>query len=319
MQNILTGGSDTSSPQIQEETWSQIAPLLDGAMEQLGQKDHDALVLRFFQNKTFAEVGATLGASEDAAKMRVNRALEKLRKFFTKRGVSSTTAIIAGTISANSVQAAPVALAKTVTAVAIAKGAAVSASTLTLIKGALKIMAWTKAKMTIAISAGILLAAGTATITIKEIQRNSFSSIIRKTVTDGLDLDSGESVQLPVAVPLNPQKDAARYAWVNDPQNREWWRQHHVQIVNEQYGLVGVDVEKILVLNPADWQTMTLGELRIKFKKIGPNANHAYWNFRNGDIYGFQTLAGRVGILQILDAKPSSVIIQYKISTRPSI
>src|SRR5208282_5548050 len=92
-----------------DETWNQIAPLLDGAMEQLGQKDHDALVLRFFENKTFAEVGATLGASEDAAKMRVNRALEKLRKFFTKRGVSSTTAIIAGTISVNSVQAAPVA------------------------------------------------------------------------------------------------------------------------------------------------------------------------------------------------------------------
>jgi RNA polymerase sigma factor (sigma-70 family) len=155
---------------MHEETWNQIAPLLDGAMEQLGQKDHDALVLRFFENKTFAEVGATLGASEDAAKMRVNRALEKLRKFFTKRGVSSTTAIIAGTISANSVQAAPVALAKSVTAVAIAKGAAASGSTLTLIKGALKIMAWTKMKMTIAAGVIVLLAAGTATITIKETQ-----------------------------------------------------------------------------------------------------------------------------------------------------
>ena len=105
------------------EAWAQIAPLLDGAMEQLGQKDHDAVVLRFFEGRNFKEVGAELGASEDAAKMRVNRALEKLRKFFTKRGVSSTTAIIAGTISANSIQAAPVALAKTVTAVAIVKGA----------------------------------------------------------------------------------------------------------------------------------------------------------------------------------------------------
>ena len=65
-------------------------------MEQLGQKDHDALVLRFFENKTFAEVGATLGASEDAAKMRVNRALEKLRKFFAKRGVSSTRPSLPG-------------------------------------------------------------------------------------------------------------------------------------------------------------------------------------------------------------------------------
>ena len=129
------------------ETWSQIAPLLDGAMEQLGQKDHDALVLRFFENKTFAEVGAALGASEDAAKMRVNRALEKLRIFFGRRGVSSTTAIIAGTISANSVQAAPVALVQTISALAVAKGAAASGSTLTLIKGALKIMAWTKLKI----------------------------------------------------------------------------------------------------------------------------------------------------------------------------
>src|ERR1017187_4421851 len=67
------------------ETWQQIAPLLDAAMEKLGQKDHDAVVLRFFQNKNFSEVGAALGASEDAAKMRVSRALEKLRKFFTKR------------------------------------------------------------------------------------------------------------------------------------------------------------------------------------------------------------------------------------------
>ncbi len=144
MQNTLIGGGDASSPEIQEETWQQIAPLLDGAMEHLGQKDHDALVLRFFENKTFAEVGAALGASEDAAKMRVSRALEKMRTFFTKRGVISTTAIIAGAISAHSVQAAPVALAKTVTAVAIVKGAAASGSTLTLIKGALKIMVWSK-------------------------------------------------------------------------------------------------------------------------------------------------------------------------------
>ncbi|HSY09549.1 MAG TPA: sigma-70 family RNA polymerase sigma factor, partial [Candidatus Dormibacteraeota bacterium] len=149
------------------ETWNQIAPLLDGAMEQLGQKDHDALVLRFFENKNFAEVGAALGASEDAAKMRVSRALEKLRRFFTKRGVSSTTAIIAGTISANSAQAAPVALAKSVTAVAIAKGAAASGSTLTPIRGALKIMAWSKAKTAIVAAGVALLAAGTTIVVVK--------------------------------------------------------------------------------------------------------------------------------------------------------
>jgi RNA polymerase sigma factor (sigma-70 family) len=151
-----------------EETWMQIAPLLDNAMEKLGQKDHDALVLRFFEDKNFAEVGAALGASEDAAKMRVSRALEKLRKLFSKRGVSSTTAIIAGTISANSVQAAPVALAKTVTAVAIAKGAAASASTLTLVKGTMKMMTWLRIKFAIGVGATALLAGGAATVAISQ-------------------------------------------------------------------------------------------------------------------------------------------------------
>jgi len=155
----------TITTEPETETWTHIAPLLDGAMERLGQKDHDALVLRFFENKNFAEVGAALGASEDAAKMRVNRALEKLRKIFTKRGVSSTAAMLAGAISANSVQAAPVGLALKISAVAVAKGAAAGTSTLTLVKGALKIMAWTKLKTAVVIAAaGIILLTGVATI-----------------------------------------------------------------------------------------------------------------------------------------------------------
>jgi len=141
--------------EAEAETWQQIAPLLDGALEQLAQKDHDAVVLRFFEGRNFKEVGAALGASEDAAKMRVSRAL-----------VSSTTAIIAATISTNSVQVAPVALAKSVTALAIAKGAATGGSTLTLVKGVLKIMAWTKAKMAVITGACVLVAAGTTTITV---------------------------------------------------------------------------------------------------------------------------------------------------------
>ncbi len=152
--------------EAEAETWTQIAPLLDGALEKLGQKDYDAVVLRFFEGRNFREVGAAIGTSEDAAKMRVSRALEKLRNFFAKRGMSSTTAIIAGAISANSVQAAPVALAKSVTAVAVAKGAAASGSTLTLVKGVLKIMAWTKAKMAVVTGACVLVAAGTTTITV---------------------------------------------------------------------------------------------------------------------------------------------------------
>jgi RNA polymerase sigma factor (sigma-70 family) len=152
MQSILESGGDAPSPAIGEETWNQIAPLLDGALEKLGQKDHDALVLRFFEGRNFTEVGAALGASEDAAKMRVNRALGKLRKYFTKRGVSSTTAILAGTISANSVQAAPVGLAaKITTAATTIAGTAV---TTTIVMTTLQKIAVTAA-LTVSVGVGI--------------------------------------------------------------------------------------------------------------------------------------------------------------------
>jgi RNA polymerase sigma factor (sigma-70 family) len=168
----LQNGLSRQSGMAADETWQHIAPLLDAAMEKLGQRDHDALVLRFLEGRNFKEIGAALGASEGTVKMRVNRALEKLRKFFRKRGVSSTTAIIASEISVKSVQTAPAALAKSLTAVAIAKGAAASTSTLALIQGALKLMAWTKVKTAIVVGAAAILAAGTATVTIEQISKD---------------------------------------------------------------------------------------------------------------------------------------------------
>lgn len=151
-----------SSPAV----WMQLEPLLDETMASLGETDRAALALRYFENRTAAEIGLTLKLNEEAAKKRVNRALEKLRKFFTKRGVDSTTVIIAGAISTNSMQAAPVGLAKTISVVAVAKSTAAGTTTLTLVKGALKIMAWKKTQTAI-VSIGILLVAGTGAVIVK--------------------------------------------------------------------------------------------------------------------------------------------------------
>jgi RNA polymerase sigma factor (sigma-70 family) len=156
MQTALNSSSDASSPSGQDTAWPHIAPLLDDALAGLSVADRHAVVLRYFDGKSLGEVGAALGASEDAAKKRVTRAVEKLRGWFTKRGVTLTARVLTAAISANSVQAAPLGLAATVTATA-AKGAVVSGSTLTLIKGALKIMAWTKAKTAIVVGVGAVL------------------------------------------------------------------------------------------------------------------------------------------------------------------
>jgi len=188
-----------------DRTWQQIHPMLDFAVAALPEKDRRAILLRFYEGRNLSEVGAFLGATEDAAEKRVARALEKLRKFFSKRGVDSTTAVIARTISTNSVQVAPVGLAKTISAVAMAKGAAASASTLTLVKGALKLMAWTKAQMAIVAGVGVLLVAGTATVTVKEIAARNDENLWRtpRIRADVFDRVAPQVTILPTKYPNN--------------------------------------------------------------------------------------------------------------------
>ena len=168
-----------------DSTWKQLSPLLDEAMLQLGQTDRDALVLRFFEERSLQEVGFALGANEEAAKKRVNRAVEKLRKFFARRGVILTTGLIAGALTANSVHAAPAALAKTTSAVALAK-MTTGGSIPNLVKGGMNIMAWTKAKIAIMAGIGLLLATGT-TVAVKKIEadRDSWRDLkITETMVD---------------------------------------------------------------------------------------------------------------------------------------
>jgi RNA polymerase sigma factor (sigma-70 family) len=96
--------------------WDQIRPLLDGALDRLDRSDRDALLLRFFEQRSLAEVGTALGSSEDAARKRVSRALEKVRADLIRRGVATTASPLAALISANAVQVAPAGLAASLAA-----------------------------------------------------------------------------------------------------------------------------------------------------------------------------------------------------------
>ncbi len=166
----------------ESEIWPQIAPVLDAAIASLNETDRHAVVLRFLYGKNMREVGAVLGANEGATRLRLHRAMEKLRCFFHKRGIVSTSEILAGAISAHAVQIAPIGLAKTVTALALVKSTAASSSTLTLVKGALKIMAPFKAKTIIVAGVVVLLAAGTSSLVIREIRRFREGRAIQRTI-----------------------------------------------------------------------------------------------------------------------------------------
>jgi RNA polymerase sigma factor (sigma-70 family) len=109
--------------------WSHIEPLLDEAVAALDDTDRAAVLLRYFENQSLREVGQTLGTSEDAAQKRVSRAVERLRDFFAKRGVTVGAGGLAVVLSANAVQAAPTGLAATISTAAALAGTAVAAST----------------------------------------------------------------------------------------------------------------------------------------------------------------------------------------------
>jgi RNA polymerase sigma factor (sigma-70 family) len=169
------------------EVWPKIAPLLDDAVGSLREKDRRAIVLRFYEGRNLREVGLALGASEDAVEKRVNRALEKLRQFFAKRGVDSTTAAIVETISTHSVQAAPVALAKTVTAASLA-GAAGSGS-VGLASLTIKMMLMKKTT-TVTLAVIALAALVTVPVTLTKIKHAKTNAPVTvKSLREGLVLD----------------------------------------------------------------------------------------------------------------------------------
>lgn len=138
--------------------WDRLRPILDSAMHELREADREAVVLRFFEKRPLAEIGARLGLSENAARMRVDRALEKLRTALLRRGVS-TTAGLAAVISSHAVQLAPAGLAASLATSALAGAVAGTGTTLTLFK----ILAMTKLKLGI-ISAVAVAAAVTSVV-----------------------------------------------------------------------------------------------------------------------------------------------------------
>jgi RNA polymerase sigma factor (sigma-70 family) len=102
-----------------QAAWGKLRPVIDEAMSALKEGDREAVLLRFFENRALAHVGAKLGLSENAARMRVERALEKLRVVLARRGVTSTSAALGVILANQAVVAAPVGLAGAVGSAAV--------------------------------------------------------------------------------------------------------------------------------------------------------------------------------------------------------
>jgi RNA polymerase sigma factor (sigma-70 family) len=146
-----------------ETDWNQLRPQLDAAIDGLNECDRLAVLLRYFENRPFAEIGAMLRVSEDAARVRVDRALEKLRALLVRRGITSTAGALALVLTSQSALAVPPTLAVSVTGFAFnstAVAAAAGASSATIATSILHFMSTTK---TIITATGILAAVALGT------------------------------------------------------------------------------------------------------------------------------------------------------------
>ncbi len=121
MNELLANESDA--------VWERIAPHLDAALGELSEADRDAVMLRYFERKSAQEMAQVLGVSDEAAQKRVSRAVERLREFFAKRGVTVGESGLVVVLSANAVQAAPVGLAVTISTAAALAGTTIAAAT----------------------------------------------------------------------------------------------------------------------------------------------------------------------------------------------
>jgi RNA polymerase sigma factor (sigma-70 family) len=131
--------------------WERLRPLLDAAIDELPEADRTAVILRFLEHRPFAEIAAALQVTEDAARRRTDRAVEKLRPALARRGITSKGAALGAVILAQPLISAPAGLAGTLASQAVATAKA----------GALATLMTTKIITTVVLSALVAFGAGT--------------------------------------------------------------------------------------------------------------------------------------------------------------
>ena len=141
--------------------WARLRPVLDDAIDELGEREREAVLLRYFENRPFAEIGASLRVTEDAARMRVDRALEKMHAALARRGVTSTAAALAGALASQAGAVAPAGLAASVAGGALAGASGGMLAATAVFMSATKLQMGIAAALVVAGTTGFLVQADT--------------------------------------------------------------------------------------------------------------------------------------------------------------
>jgi RNA polymerase sigma factor (sigma-70 family) len=168
--------SNTTDPA--HDSWEDVAPLLNRAVNSLASKDRDAVVLRYLEGRSLAEVGTAMGVSEGAAKVRVSRAIAKLRSYFARRGVGALTGeTLSALLLARAIERSPAATAKLAAAAGTANALTSTSAAVSIAKGALQMIRLSSLKVPlIATVAAASVIVGSYVVVAQVVGRNSNST-----------------------------------------------------------------------------------------------------------------------------------------------
>jgi RNA polymerase sigma factor (sigma-70 family) len=133
--HVMNEPGRTDAPNAAD--WEELRPVLERAIDNLKPAYRDAVLLRFFGQRRFAEIAALLSLTEEAAQKRVERALDQLRSLLARQGITSATAAMAFRLAEQSAIAAPAGLAAKVSGAALASltaGGSGAAAAVTLLE-----------------------------------------------------------------------------------------------------------------------------------------------------------------------------------------
>ena len=215
---------DDSSPDGGHMLWQQLAPHLDQAVAALPESERSAVLLRFYEKLPFREVGERLEITDEAAKKRVGRALEKMRTFLDRRGVKLSGVVLAAVLAEKTVQAASAALAGVVVGLSLAAAATPAAALSPLARETLHAWHRAKVRMTAGFAAGslalIFVAAGHFLPGANARQRQSAAGNVQIETTPGRSGTTAPSSRNQTARPETPPKTGAIVGLVLDNQGQ---------------------------------------------------------------------------------------------------
>jgi len=136
--------NDEAGEAEQRVLWEQLRPLIDETLGRLGDKDRLAVLLRYFEGRSYSEIGEILDLNENSARMRTDRALGKLQALLARRGVTSSATALSAVLASQAVTAAPAGLAASVSSAALS-----AACTAAGLGGISLFMGMTKAQLSI--------------------------------------------------------------------------------------------------------------------------------------------------------------------------